>query len=127
MAALSAMAVTLFLGGWQAPLGVLEFVPSYVWFGAKLLLLLLGFIWIRATFPRLRIDQLTRLSWKFLVPLALVNLLNGGFWAATADWSGPAGVARWLFSALLVVVPFVALARSLAAGYGPRTYRYAPS
>jgi NADH-quinone oxidoreductase subunit H len=125
MAALSAMGVTLFLGGWQAPLGVLEFIPSYAWFGMKLLLLLLGFIWIRATFPRLRIDQLTRLSWKFLVPLALVNLLNGGLWAATSDWTGAAGVARWVVSALLVVVPFVVLGRSLMAGYGPRIYRYA--
>ena len=125
MAALSAMGVTLFLGGWQAPLAVLEFIPSYVWFGMKLLLLLLGFIWIRATFPRLRIDQLTRLSWKFLVPLALVNLVNGGLWAVTSDWTGAAGVARWVVSALLVVVPFVVLGRSLTAGYGPRTYRYA--
>ena len=91
----------------------------------KLLLLLLGFIWIRATFPRLRIDQLTRLSWKFLVPLALANLLNGGLWAATSDWTGAAGVARWVVSALLVVVPFVVLGRSLTAGYGPRIYRYA--
>jgi NADH-quinone oxidoreductase subunit H len=119
------MGVTLFLGGWQAPLAVLEFIPSYVWFGMKLLLLLLGFIWIRATFPRLRIDQLTRLSWKFLVPLALVNLVNGGLWAVTSDWTGAAGVARWVVSALLVVVPFVVLGRSLTAGYGPRTYRYA--
>jgi NADH-quinone oxidoreductase subunit H len=127
MAALSAMAVTLFLGGWQAPLAALEFVPSYAWFGAKLLSLLLGFIWIRATFPRLRVDQLTRLAWKFLVPLALVNLLNGGFWAATAEWDGLAGAARWLISAALVVVPFVVFGRSLSAGYGPRTYRYASS
>jgi NADH-quinone oxidoreductase subunit H len=125
MAALSAMGVTHFLGGWQAPLAVLEFIPSYVWFGMKLLLLLLGFIWIRATFPRLRIDQLTRLSWKFLVPLALVNLVNGGLWAVTSDWTGAAGIARWVVSALLVVVPFVVLGRSLTAGYGPRTYRYA--
>jgi len=73
MIALSGMAITLFLGGWRAPLPFLEFIPSYAWFGAKLLVLLLFFIWIRGTFPRLRIDQLTRLAWKFLVPLALVN------------------------------------------------------
>jgi hypothetical protein len=51
MCALSGMAVTLFLGGWQAPLPSLEFIPSYVWFAVKLLALLLGFIWIRATLP----------------------------------------------------------------------------
>ena len=89
MCALSGMAVTLFLGGWQAPLPALEFIPSYAWFAAKLLVLLFGFIWIRATLPRLRIDQLTRLAWKFLVPLALVNLGTAAFWTLTAPWAGP--------------------------------------
>src|SRR3954470_7025587 len=69
MTALSGMAVTLFLGGWQAPLPLLEIVPSYAWFALKLLLLLFVFIWVRATLPRLRMDQLTRFAWKFLVPL----------------------------------------------------------
>ena len=77
MMALSGMAVTLFLGGWRAPLPFLDVIPSYVWFGFKLLALLLGFIWIRATLPRLRIDQLTRLAWKFLVPLALGQSRHG--------------------------------------------------
>jgi NADH-quinone oxidoreductase subunit H len=54
-----------------------------------------------------------------------VNLVNGGLWAVTSDWTGAAGIARWVVSALLVVVPFVVLGRSLTAGYGPRTYRYA--
>jgi NADH-quinone oxidoreductase subunit H len=125
MCALSGMGVTLFLGGWQAPLPGLEFIPSYAWFAAKLLALLFGFIWIRATFPRLRMDQLTRLAWKFLVPLALLNLGNAAFWSLTAGWTGPLQLARWALSAAIVVGPFVLLGRGLTRGVAPRTYRYA--
>ena len=125
MCALSGMAVTLFLGGWQAPCAFLEFIPSYAWFGAKLLALLFGFIWIRATLPRLRMDQLTRLAWKFLVPLALINLGTAAFWFLTAGWSGPLQLVRWAVAVALVVVPFLLLGRRLTAGVAPRTYRYA--
>ena len=125
MCALSGMGVTLFLGGWQAPFPALEFIPSYCWFAAKLLGLLFVFIWIRATFPRLRIDQLTRLAWKFLVPLALVNLGTAAFWSLSAGWTGPLAFARWVIGGALVAVPFLVLGRQLSAGLGPRTYRYA--
>jgi NADH-quinone oxidoreductase subunit H len=125
MCALSGMAVTLFLGGWQAPLPFLEIIPSYVWFGLKLLTVLGAFIWIRATFPRLRIDQLTRLAWKFLVPLALLNLATAAFWSLTAGWSGALQFARWPIAIALVVVPYVVLSRKLSSGVGPRKYRYA--
>ncbi|WP_342751073.1 NADH-quinone oxidoreductase subunit H [Termitidicoccus mucosus] len=56
---LCGLGVTLFLGGWQAPCEFLQFIPSYLWFGLKLIALILFFIWIRATLLRLRIDQLT--------------------------------------------------------------------
>ncbi len=125
MMALSSMAVTLFLGGWQAPCAFLEWVPSYVWFGGKLLALLGGFIWIRATLPRLRIDQLMRLAWKFLVPLALINLGNAAFWHLSAGWSAPLQLLRWVIALALVVGPFVLIGRKLTGGLGPRTYRYA--
>lgn len=125
MCALCGMAVTLFLGGWQAPLPFLEFIPSYVWFGAKMLALLMGFIWIRCTFPRLRIDQLTRFAWKFLVPLALINLATTAFWSLTSGWTGGLQIARWLVAIALVVIPFQLIGRKLSAGLGPRTYRYA--
>jgi NADH-quinone oxidoreductase subunit H len=125
MCALSGMGVTLFLGGWQAPLAVLEFIPSYAWFAIKLLALLFGFIWIRATFPRLRIDQLTRFAWKFLVPLALINIGNAAFWSLTAHWSGPLQILRWVIAIVIVVGPFVVMSRKLSAGLKPRTYRYA--
>jgi NADH-quinone oxidoreductase subunit H len=125
MCALSGMGVTLFLGGWQAPLPFLEFIPSYVWFTVKLLGLLLAFIWIRATFPRLRIDQLTRLAWKFLVPLALINIGVAAFWARTHELIWPLQIVRWLVAITLVVVPFVVMGRKLSGRVGPRTYRYA--
>lgn len=125
MCALSGMAVTLFLGGWQAPLPFLEIVPSYAWFSLKLLGLLFGFIWIRATFPRLRIDQLTRLAWKFLVPLALLNLGTATFWALSRDWVGAMQLLRWVIAMLLVAGPFLWIGRTLTRGIGPRTYRLA--
>ncbi len=127
MTALCGMGVTLFLGGWQAPCAFLQFIPSSVWFAVKLFALLLGCIWVRATFPRLRIDQLTRLAWKFLVPLALLNLLAAALWHLTAGWSGALQPVRWALALALVAGPFVLLGRRLSAGLAPRTYRYASS
>jgi NADH-quinone oxidoreductase subunit H len=91
----------------------------------KLAGMIVFFIWVRGTLLRLRIDQLTRLSWKFLVPIALLNLGNGAFWALTTEWTGPLVLARWGISAAIVIVPFVLLGRRLTAGQAPRTYRYA--
>lgn len=125
LTALSGLGVTIFLGGWQAPFGFLEFIPSYLWFMIKLAGMIVFFIWIRGTLLRLRIDQLTRLSWKFLVPLALLNLANAAFWALTPGWTGPLALARWAISIAIVVIPFVLLGRRLSAGLAPRTYRYA--
>jgi NADH-quinone oxidoreductase subunit H len=125
MCALCGMAVTLFLGGWRAPLPFLEWIPSYAWFGAKLLTLLLGFMWIRATLPRLRLDQLTRFAWKFLVPLALLNLLTTAVWSLMSHGSTALALARWPVCVALVVVPFVVMGRAQTAGVAPRTYRYA--
>jgi len=125
LTALSGLGVTLFLGGWQAPFGFLEFIPSYLWFMLKLAGMIVFFIWVRGTLLRLRIDQLTRLSWQFLVPLALLNLANGAFWALTAHWTGPLALVRWAVSAAIVVVPFAILGRRLSGDRAPRTYRYA--
>lgn len=126
LTALSGLGVTVFLGGWQAPCEILQFIPSYFWFMGKLILMIVFFIWLRGTLLRLRIDQLTRLSWKFLVPLALINLVNGGFWALTADWSGPMQIVRCVISFAVIIVPFILMGRKLSTGYAPRTYRYAP-
>jgi len=126
LTALSGLGVTIFLGGWQAPCEFLQIIPSYLWFMGKLVLMIVFFIWLRGTLLRLRIDQLTRLAWKFLVPLALLNVGNAAFWVLTDHWSAPLQLVRWAISLALVVIPFVVMGRSLTAGYGPRTYRYAP-
>ncbi|MFI5357086.1 MAG: NADH-quinone oxidoreductase subunit H, partial [Opitutales bacterium] len=125
LTALSGLGVTVFLGGWQAPCAFLGFIPSYLWFIGKLILMIMFFIWVRGTLLRLRIDQLTRLSWQFMVPLALLNLGNAAFWALTLGWSGPLVLVRWVVSAAFIVVPFLLLGRRLSAGRGARTYRYA--
>lgn len=123
--ALCGVGITVFLGGWQAPLPFLEFIPSYLWFGAKLVALVVFFIWIRGTLLRLRIDQLTRLAWQFLVPLALINLLNASCWALASGHSAVLDVLRWPVSAAVAVLPFLVLGRRLNAGRGPRQYTYA--
>ena len=125
LTALSALGVTLFLGGWQAPCAFLEFIPSYLWFMMKLIGMIVFFIWVRGTLLRLRIDQLTRLAWKFLVPLALLNVGNAAFWVLSAHWAGPLQLVRWAVSFAVIVIPFVIMGRSLTAGFAPRTYRYA--
>jgi len=66
----SALVVTLFLGGWQGPI-----LPGIVWFFIKLFAVLYSFIWIRATWPRIRYDQLMAFGWELLVPLSVANIL----------------------------------------------------
>ena len=65
----SGIIATLFLKGWEGPL-----LPSYIWFLLKVFLLAFMFIWVRATIPRLRIDQVMAFAWKFLIPLSIVNM-----------------------------------------------------
>lgn len=72
---MSAMTATLFLGGYLAPIPVLEFIPGWIWFCMKTALLGLVFIWIRATVPRYRYDQLMRLGWKVFLPTSLVAVV----------------------------------------------------
>lgn len=126
--AVSAMAITLFFGGWQAPCKMLEFIPSWIWFFAKFIVLIFVFIWVRATLPRLRLDQLLNLAWKFLVPLALVNLVVAGLWQWMGDWQFVAApVLRWLICAALVAGSYYLLGRVLngASQRAPRKYHYA--
>lgn len=75
---ISAIATTLFLGGWQPPLPGLAFIPSWIWFLGKTLFLVFVLMWFRWTYPRLRVDQLMDFAWKFLLPLAFVNLILTG-------------------------------------------------
>jgi NADH-quinone oxidoreductase subunit H len=77
MILMSAMTTILFLGGWLAPFGVAPFtwVPGLIWFVLKICLCLFCFLWVRATFPRYRYDQLMRLGWKVFLPLSLAWLV----------------------------------------------------
>ncbi len=122
MFATSGLAITLFLGGWAAPFSFLTWIPSYLWFFAKLLLLIVIFIWIRGTLPRLRMDQLMNFAWQFMLPMTLINVFAAGVWHFM-----PAGVVRWLVCAVLLVVPAILLSRSLKQGkkFAVRTYRFA--
>ncbi len=120
--AVSGLGVTLFLGGWQAPFAFLDGLPSWIWFPMKLGVLILFFIWIRGTVPRLRADQLLGLGWKFLLPLCLLNLVVAGLWHHTAGWSP---VLRWLLGAVLLAAPLWVYGRRFEKRYPLRTYRYA--
>ncbi len=76
----SILAVVMFLGGWLPPIEALGFVPGWIWLGIKTFLVVSMFIWIRATFPRFRYDQIMRLGWKIFIPVTLVWLLIVGAW-----------------------------------------------
>jgi len=120
------LAITLFLGGWLAPFSFLDFVPGPIWFALKLLAMIAVFIWARGTLPRLRTDQLLSLAWKFMLPMALINLLVAALWHYSGAWDLPAGYAvRWLLCAAVVIIPFLLLTRVFSRKFTPRTYRYA--
>ena len=93
MILMSAMTTVLFLGGWLPPIDVAPFnwIPGVLWFGAKVAFCLFVFLWIRATFPRYRYDQLMRLGWKVFLPGSLLWLvLVAGYLVATG--TAPVGV-----------------------------------
>src|SRR6266699_958338 len=122
MFAISGMAITLFLGGWTAPLAMLDWLPSWLWFFGKLMALIFLFIWVRGTVPRLRIDQLMHFAWKFMLPMALINIVDAGLWRFL-----PPGLERWAVCSAILVVPYVWLGKGLSGRqqFAKRSYRYA--
>jgi NADH-quinone oxidoreductase subunit H len=122
MFAISGLAVTLFLGGWQAPIAGLQFVPSYVWFFTKLAILLFVFIWIRGTLPRTRVDQVMNFAWKFMLPMAFTCVVAAAVW----HYQGRA-FGGWLWSLLVIASVYIALSRLLDTRkkFATRTYRFA--
>lgn len=72
MILLSAMTAILFMGGWLAPFPFLDFIPGPIWLALKISFVLFCFLWVRATFPRYRYDQLMRLGWKVFLPFSLL-------------------------------------------------------
>jgi NADH-quinone oxidoreductase subunit H len=87
MILISALTVIFFFGGWLSPFdGWLPdstwlAAPSFFWFGLKTLVPMFGFLWLRATFPRYRYDQIMRLGWKALIPVTLIWLAVEGLMA----------------------------------------------
>ncbi len=81
MIVVSAMAVTLFWGGWLRPfpnvaaLGFLDLIPPVLWFALKVLVFLYFYLWFRASWPRYRYDQLMKVGWQWLLPLAMANVI----------------------------------------------------
>jgi NADH-quinone oxidoreductase subunit H len=81
MIVVSAMAVTLFWGGWLRPfpnveaLGFLDIIPSVLWFAIKVLIFLYFYLWFRASWPRYRYDQLMKVGWQYLLPIAMANVI----------------------------------------------------
>jgi NADH:ubiquinone oxidoreductase subunit H len=84
-----------------------EPIPSWLWFFAKTYTLVFVLVWFRGTFPRLRVDQLMGLAWKFFLPLSLVNIIAAAIW-----WSWRDSAAGWLFSFLVLAASWWALVRA---------------
>jgi NADH-quinone oxidoreductase subunit H len=86
------------------------------------------FIWIRGTLPRMRMDQLLNFAWKFMLPMALLDLITAAVWHYTAAWPVAGALFwRWLICAAMIAIPYVCLGRALT---GPdkmarRIYRFA--
>ncbi len=115
-------AVALFLGGWQAPLPFLTFIPSWIWFFAKILCLVFVAMWIRGTFPRVRVDHLMNFAWKFVIPLGVMVLVSAAVWHLAGR--GPLG---WILSLPPLLIPYWLMARAYGRNYdaGGRVYRFA--
>lgn len=80
MILISLMASLMFLGGWASPIALLDFIPGWIWLGMKTFVVVSMFIWVRASFPRYRYDQIMRLGWKVFIPLTLVYLVIVAGW-----------------------------------------------
>jgi NADH-quinone oxidoreductase subunit H len=105
--AVAIIATTLFLGGWKGP-----FFPLWAWFVVKVFLVFLVILWMRGTLIRVRIDQIMAFSWKFLLPMALINLfVTAGEVLVWDEWmSGwksfpwPFIFVNWALAAVLIVL-----------------------
>lgn len=119
--AISGLTVTLFLGGWHAPLPILEFIPGYLWFIAKIYSLVLLAIWIRGTVPRVRIDQLMAFAWKFMIPMGFVVIIAAAVW----HYAG-GGFLGWLIASPIILLPYFLLGKTFSHQYAAagRIYRY---
>ena len=121
MFAICGLMVTLFLGGWQSPLPFLAFIPTWIWFLAKVCFMAFTMIWVRATLPRLRIDHLMAFAWKFLLPMSFI-----AFFAAACWHYAGRGAEGWVISFVIVAIPYLLLGTSFTKRFAlsKRTYRF---
>ena len=109
--AMSAIITTIFLGGWRGPL-----LPPWLWFIVKTFIVFFVMVWTRTTLPRVRIDQLMALAWKFLFPLALINLFVTAVqvlvWPDALPWT-----AVYINIAIMIILIFL-WARFFKLGWG---------
>jgi NADH-quinone oxidoreductase subunit H len=122
MFSISGLGVTLFLGGWSSPLAMLNWVPSWIWFFAKVFISIFVFIWLRGTLPRLRQDQLMNFAWKFVLPLTLLNLFVAAIWRFMGE-----GMGRWIVCSAIILGIYTLMGKvgMRREHFGPRRYRYA--
>jgi NADH-quinone oxidoreductase subunit H len=97
--AVTVIITTLYLGGWKGP-----FLPPVIWFLIKIFAVFVLIIWVRATLPRLRIDQVMGFAWKFLLPLAIINLLVTG--VQVAVWPD---ISQWVMVGVNIIVAAVSI------------------
>jgi len=119
MFAICGLLVTLFLGGWQAPLPFLTIVPSWCWFFGKVAFVAFTMIWVRATLPRMRIDHLMTFAWKFMLPMSFAAFLAAACW----HYAGR-GPLAWALSAVIVGVPYLVLGNHFTARFSVTNRRY---
>jgi NADH-quinone oxidoreductase subunit H len=86
MILVSMLTVIMFLGGWLPPVDsiIFNWIPGWIWLGVKTFVIATLFLWVRATFPRFRYDQIMRLGWKIFIPVTLVWLVVVGAWMQTS-------------------------------------------
>lgn len=122
--AMAGIAVTMFLGGFLGPgsgPGFFGGLISIVWFFLKLGAMIMTIIWIRGTWPRIRVDQLLEFAWKVLLPMSIINIVAAGIWHFI-----PSKVLAWFVTAALLTISFLSLTKLSASGkIEKRVYRYA--
>ncbi|GAC1398819.1 MAG: hypothetical protein NVS4B6_29170 [Mycobacterium sp.] len=131
MTTVSALATTLFLGGWHAPwpFNVIDAANTgwwpLIWFTAKVWVFLFGFIWLRATLPRLRYDQFMALGWKVLIPVALVWLMIVAAARALRTESGVLAGSAVIVGGILVATVLLSAIRKVTTlgGFTARSDR----
>jgi NADH-quinone oxidoreductase subunit H len=122
--AMAGIGVTLFLGGYLGPfIDLPKAGPmiSLAWFFAKFGLMIALNIWVRGTWPRIRVDQLLGFAWKILLPMSLINIVAAAIWHFT-----PSKPLAWVVTAALLALSWIGLTKfSASQTIEKRTYRYA--